>query len=159
MRPVVDFRSDSLQAYKQFKKDTGLSVTRKDWARIIKEFNAAFAEYIMTSGDEVDLPHGLGKTYVEKRKLNRTKIWIDGVEYTTGAPDWQKTREMGKIYRYRNFHTDGYAVKFKWLPHTARFAHAECYLLTYVRQTKRRLAALLKSPESAQYLERYRQKV
>lgn len=159
MRPKVDFRSDSPEAYQQFKKDTGLKTPRSLWAKVIKDFNKQFADYIMESGDEVELPHGLGKTYLEKRKPNRTTIVIDGIEYISGAPDWSKSKEHGKILRYRNNHTDGYAVKFKWIPSTAKFSHAECYLLTYVRQVKRRLATLLKSPESAKYLERYRQKV
>lgn len=159
MRPIVDFRSDSAEAYKEFKKETGLKVIRSVWARVIKDFNAAYAEYIMTSGDEVDLPHGLGRTYIEKRKRNPKKVMVEGEEHTTGSPDWIKSKQAGKIIRHRNFHTDGYAVTFKWLPHTARFTHPECYLLTYVRQAKRKLAALLKSPESAQYMERYRQKI
>lgn len=159
MRPVVDYRSDSKHAYELFREKTKLEIPFKLWKSIIIQFNNEFAEYIMTSGDKVELPHGLGTTYVQKKKSTVRTVVKNGVELKLGSPDWNATRKLGKLVWHRNFHTDGYVAQFRWLPHTARFQHKDCFLLRYSKNVKRKLGQLLKSDKSTIYIDRYSEKL
>jgi hypothetical protein len=160
MRPRVDYRSASKEAYIAFKAENRDStLTAQQYGSIVRSFNTALAEHILTTGQRIRLPFGLGELSISKYKPKRHKTFTgkSGLPVTIiGLPiDWQKTRSAGHLVYHLNAHTDGYRFRWKWFAATAKFDSARCFSFKANRAPSRRLAQLLKT--DSQYAQMYRE--
>jgi hypothetical protein len=150
MRVAVDWRSASLEAYKDYqKKNPKDKISYLEFKTIIYGFSQMFIEHILETGEKIKLPSGLGELTVEKMK--RPKITMFRNKPVVGLPiDWKKTKEKGKrIYNF-NYHTEGYNFKWSWFRKSARFKYCDLFNFKPSRTTSRLLNHYLTVDEKYQ---------
>lgn len=154
-RVKVDWRSSSKDNYEDFcKKNPTCKLTSFEWKNIIYEFNEAFKNYILETGEKAKLPFGFGEFSINKKKRKKFKI-VDGKEVVNLPVDWQKSKEKGKkIYNF-NYHTEGYYFGWFWFRDTARLRHTDLWMFKPTRSTSRLLSHYIKTDDKYQntYLE------
>jgi hypothetical protein len=74
----------------------------EQYMNIVRTFNKLLFEHLVKTGEEVQLLSKLGKHVVAKYRPKNKKI------------DFNATKKYGRTIYHRNYHTDGYAVKFMW---------------------------------------------
>lgn len=149
MRPKMEWRSASKDNYKSFKEQhPGVDISFSQFVAIIRAWNTLFMDTLISSGDQGRIPHGLGKPAIRKYKPTTKKKTREGVEYTKRPINWQKTKELGKYVYYLNFHTDGWQYFFQWRHQDCKLRSATIWMFEPARVHSRRLAQLLKDPES-----------
>jgi nucleoid DNA-binding protein len=123
------------------------------WRNIIYEYNEAFKEYILETGEKAKLPFGFGEFSINKKKRRKMK-GVDGKEFVNLPIDWKKTKEKGKrIYNF-NFHTEGYFFGWVWFKDSARLKHTELWYFKPSRTTSRLLSHFLKTNDKYQHIYR-----
>jgi nucleoid DNA-binding protein len=123
------------------------------WRNIIYEYNEAFKEYILETGEKAKLPFGFGEFSINKKKRRKMK-GVDGKEFVNLPIDWKKTKEKGKrIYNF-NFHTEGYFFGWMWFKDSARLKHTELWYFKPSRTTSRLLSHFLKTNDKYQHIYR-----
>ena len=69
MRVKVDVRSASPKAFKDFKTShPDVTISYNEWLEVIYQFNEAFRNYILETGERERLPHGFGTFSITKKK-------------------------------------------------------------------------------------------
>lgn len=155
MRVKVDYRTGSVEAYKDFcTKNPEFKLTYSEWSQIIYGFNEDFRNYILETGDMAKLPYGLGPFSINKKKRRTKKRSPNGQEFMNLPVDWVKTREKGKIIYNFNFHTDGYFFGWLWDKKQARFKHADFWRFKPSRTSSRMIAHYIKIDKKYQHLYR-----
>lgn len=153
MRVKVDWRSASLENYKNFsKKHPTVKLTYDEWRNIIYSFNDAFKNYILETGEKAKLPFGFGEFSVNKKK-RRKKVGLDN-EFVNLPIDWKKTKEKGKIIYNFNYHTEGYFFGWMWFKETSRLKNSDLWYFKPSRTTSRLLSHYIKTDEKYQHLYR-----
>jgi nucleoid DNA-binding protein len=153
MRVKIDWRSASLENYKNFcKKHPTIKLTYDEWRNIIYSFNDAFKNYILETGEKAKLPFGFGEFSINKKKRRKLKGLND--EFVNLPVDWKKTKEKGKIIYNFNYHTEGFFFGWKWFKETARLKNADLWYFKPSRTTSRLLSHYLKTNEKYQHIYR-----
>lgn len=153
MRVKIDWRSASLENYKNFcKKHPTIKLTYDEWRNIIYSFNDAFKNYILETGEKAKLPFGFGEFSINKKKRRKKKGLND--EFINLPIDWQKTKEKGKVIYNFNYHTEGFFFGWMWFKDTARFKNADLWYFKPSRTTSRILSHYLKTNEKYQHIYR-----
>jgi len=153
MRVKIDWRSASLENYKNFcKKHPTIKLTYDEWRNIIYSFNDAFKNYILETGEKAKLPFGFGEFSINKKKRRKLKGLND--EFINLPVDWKKTKEKGKIIYNFNYHTEGFFFGWKWFKETARLKNADLWYFKPSRTTSRLLSHYLKTNEKYQHIYR-----
>lgn len=145
MRVKKEYRSASLDSYKRFCKDhPKVKISYEKFKEILYKFSYAFRDYLLETGEQHRIPHGMGLFGVSKRKTRRfnkdNKIIL--------PVDWPETKKLGKYVYNFNFHTEGYRFKWLWVKTRARFKHFALWNFKPLRVTSRKLAEYLKKPDS-----------
>ena len=134
LRIALDWRSASKDNYNDFcRRHPSVILTFDQWKNIIYEFNGAFRDYILETGDRIKFPFGFGEFSINKKKRKRILKSANGQEHIGLPIDWKKTREKGKTIYNFNFHTEGYFFGWRWFKTTARFKNVD---LWYFRATR-----------------------
>jgi nucleoid DNA-binding protein len=153
MRVKIDWRSASLENYKNFcKKHPTIKLTYDEWRNIIYSFNDAFKNYILETGEKAKLPFGFGEFSINKKKRRKKKGLND--EFINLPVDWKKTKEKGKIIYNFNYHTEGFFFGWMWFKDTARFKNADLWYFKPSRTTSRILSHYLKTDDKYQHIYR-----
>jgi nucleoid DNA-binding protein len=153
MRVKIDWRSASLENYKNFcKKHPTIKLTYDEWRNIIYSFNDAFKNYILETGEKAKLPFGFGEFSINKKKRRKLKGLND--EFINLPVDWKKTKEKGKIIYNFNYHTEGFFFGWKWFKETARLKNADLWYFKPSRTTSRLLSHYIKTNEKYQHIYR-----
>jgi nucleoid DNA-binding protein len=151
MRVKIDWRSASLENYKNFcKKHPNIKLTYDEWRNIIYSFNDAFKNYILETGEKAKLPFGFGEFSINKKKRRKKKGLND--EFINLPVDWKKTKEKGKIIYNFNYHTEGFFFGWMWFKETARLKHTELWYFKPSRTTSRLLSHYLKTDDKYQHI-------
>jgi len=153
MRVKIDWRSASLENYKNFcKKHPTIKLTYDEWRNIIYSFNDAFKNYILETGEKAKLPFGFGEFSINKKKRRKLKGLND--EFINLPVDWKKTKEKGKIIYNFNYHTEGFFFGWKWFKETARLKNADLWYFKPSRTTSRLLSHYIKTNDKYQHIYR-----
>lgn len=121
----------------------------KLYKEIVHEYLKKLMEAVIQDGEVVNLPNGMGKLFIKKKKTNFKKP----------SPDWGTYRKEGVKAVHTNDHSDGYRVRFHWEKKSARLGtntrlHIRPYSFTAARDMKRGLATVMKTPNGhTRYLE------
>lgn len=151
MRVKIDWRSASLENYKNFcKKHPTIKLTYDEWRNIIYSFNDAFKNYILETGEKAKLPFGFGEFSINKKKRRKKKGLND--EFINLPVDWKKTKEKGKIIYNFNYHTEGFFFGWMWFKESARLKHTELWYFKPSRTTSRLLSHYLKTDDKYQHI-------
>ena len=143
MRVHTDWRSASRDNYNDFcKRHPIIKLTFDQWMSIIYDFNEAFRDYILETGDKAKFGFGFGEWSINKKKRKKI-IVVDGQEHIGLPIDWKKTKEKGKVIYNFNFHTEGYFFGWMWFKPTARFKNTDLWYFKASRATSRLLAHYL----------------
>jgi len=147
-RPRRDYRTASLENYRKWKaKDKKLSkgVTYKMFLAVIDTYNTAIIDHMVATGEEVKLPHGIGKIgiYRFKPRTHVKKI------------DFKRTKELGYRVFLTNFHSDGMDIKPKWDFKTSRVSQSRIFTFKISRYFHRCIPTELKE-KSSKEVEKYR---
>ena len=154
MRVKIDWRSASLENYKNFcKKHPTIKLTYNEWRNIIYSFNEAFKNYILETGEKAKLPFGFGEFSINKKKRRKIK-GVDGKEFINLPVDWKKTKEKGKIIYNFNYHTEGFFFGWMWFKDTTRFKNADLWYFKPSRTTSRLLSHYIKTDDKYQHIYR-----
>lgn len=154
MRVKIDWRSASLENYKNFcKKHPTIKLTYDEWRNIIYSFNEAFKNYILETGEKAKLPFGFGEFSINKKKRRKIK-GVDGKEFINLPVDWKKTKEKGKIIYNFNYHTEGFFFGWMWFKDTTRFKNADLWYFKPSRTTSRLLSHYIKTDDKYQHIYR-----
>ena len=153
MRTKIDWRSSSKSNYNHFcKKNPSIKLSFDQWRNIIYEYNEAFKEYILETGERARLPYGFGEFSVNKKKRKRQTGIND--EFVNLPIDWQKSREKGKrIYNF-NFHTEGYFFGWFWFKESTRMKNVHLWYFKPTRTTSRLLSHYIRADDKYQHLYR-----
>lgn len=157
MRTATEYRTASRDTYERFKHShPGISISYKDWSRVIIAYNQTIRDYILESGDLAKMPFGMGLFCISKKKCKKFITLPDGTTRVNLPVDWKRTKEQGKyVYNFNN-HTDGYRYKWMWFPSTACFYQANIWNFKPYRTSSRKLAEYIKKPNS-RYSEIYKE--
>ena len=151
MRVKIDWRSASLENYKNFcKKHPTIKLTYDEWRNIIYSFNDAFKNYILETGEKAKLPFGFGEFSINKKRRRKMKGLND--EFINLPVDWKKTKEKGKIIYNFNYHTEGFFFGWMWFKDSARLKHTELWYFKPSRTTSRLLSHYLKTDDKYQHI-------
>lgn len=140
MRVPREYRTSSKQNYNRFKSENpDIKISYKDYVKVLSTCNKMFITKALETGDPIKLPYGFGKIAPTKYKRKTFKE-IDGKKIVNLSVDWKKSREEGfKVYNM-NFHSDGYAFKWKWFINTARIYLHDVWVMKPTRWMSRELA-------------------
>ena len=153
MRVKIDWRSASLENYKNFcKKHPTIKLTYDEWRNIIYSFNDAFKNYILETGERAKLPFGFGEFSINKKRRRKKKGLND--EFVNLPIDWQKTKEKGKVIYNFNYHTEGFFFGWMWFKDTTRLKNVDLWYFKPSRTTSRLLSHYLKTNEKYQHIYR-----
>ena len=153
-RVHIDWRSGSKENYNDFcKKYPNVKITYDNWRNIIYTYNELYKEYILETGDKVQMPYGFGYFSINKKKRRKIK-GIDGKEFVNLPIDWQKTKEKGKVIYNFNYHTEGFFFGWIWFKEAARFKNSALWYFKPSRVTSRLLSHYLKTNDKYQHLYR-----
>lgn len=154
MRCKVQYRQTSKANYELFKKEKPeLKLSYLDWSNIIYSFNYGMRDYALETGEIVKFPWGLGELVISKKKIKRTKIAPNGIEYNNMPIDWAKTRKAGKTIYHLNLHTNGFSFKWKWFPFTARFKYHKLWVFKPSRISSRLITHYISQNYQSKYSE------
>lgn len=105
--------------------------------QIAYDINKEIMEFLMDTGKELKLPHGVGKLRVLKKKtpsqLNKKMI------------DWKKTKELGKVIYHKNTHSGEYYGKWYWDKRFALVKNKTLFNFDATRTNNRKLASKIKN--------------
>lgn len=148
MRPKIDYRTVSRQAYQELREQyPSLNITYKQYTNVIYEINTAISDFLIETGQKVSLPYGCGDLSIVKYKpLKYKKVsTINGTKTIINLPvNWELTRKNKKIIYHLNAHTDGYKFRIRWFNDVCRFQHKKLFNFKSCRKTARKLAQVLK---------------
>jgi hypothetical protein len=149
-RSKISFRSASKDNYISFCiQHTEISISYNEWKNVIYGYIELFKEHILTTGEKLKLPRGIGEFTINK-KIRKKKTGVNN-EFINLPIDWQKTKEKGKrIYNF-NYHTEGYYFGWIWFRSTARFTKSDIWYFKACRNTSRLLAHYIKNDALAQH--------
>lgn len=147
MRCKVEYRSTGKEVFKRFKqKYPQYNISYYEWSNIIYNFNYAFRDHLLETGEKCKFIHGFGEFAITKWKPKKI-VEVDGVEKINLPVDWKKTREHGKYIYHMNFSTDGYKFKWQWFNKKARFTFSTLFNFKPSRVTSRLLKHYLSLPD------------
>ena len=151
MRVAVDYRSASVESYKDFcKRNPSLSLSIDEWRKILYLFNESFRDYILETGDKAKFPYGIGDFSISKKYRRKRKGKND--EFMNLPIDWKRTKERGKLTYNFNFHTEGYFFGWRWFKNTSRIKFPDLWYFKPSRVTSRLLAHYIKINDKYQHL-------
>ncbi len=154
MRVAVEYSTTKKEVYKRFKqKHPEINIDYTTWASVIYNFNYAFRDNILETGEKCKFIRGFGEFSITKWRPYKTTI-VNGEEKMNLPIDWKKTNELGKIIYHLNYHTDGYKFKWKWFNNLARFNMSSLWTFKPSRVTSRLLKHYLSLPD---YKDKYLQ--
>jgi hypothetical protein len=152
MRTKVEWRSSSKDNYKNFiKKYPHIKLEYEVWKNIVYTYNETFKEYILETGEKINLPFGFGEFSIIKKKRKKINDF-NGKEFINLPVDWQKTKEKGKVIYNFNHHTEGYFFGWTWFKEKARFKNSSLWFFKPTRTTSRLLSHYLKCDEKYQHI-------
>src|SRR6478736_8187573 len=149
MRVARQYRSASVESFKRFREEhPHIRIGIEKFRQILYTFSFKVRDYILETGEEVRLPHGMGVLTVGRKKTRRlskdNKIIL--------PVDWVETLKRGKkVYNF-NDHTEGWKYKWRWEKNKALFRYSALWSFKPSRTTSRRLAEYLKKPNSKYYM-------
>jgi phage FluMu protein Com len=143
-----------LDSYKNFRKSGGeVIVTRKDFCKIVNEFNKHIMEFVL-KGDEVKLPEKIGTISVKGKKV-KTKFDEDIGRISNQAVDYGETnklwsrcpecKERKQVVYHLNEHTNGIRYKFFWSRDRVLIENKSFYSMIFTRTNKRKLSHLIQN--------------
>lgn len=142
----------SKEVYESFLYGSGESLF--DWRTKVpcKEFGLIheIMHNVVTKGYIMQLPHGLGEIYINKKK---PKVYeVNGKLYRKNAINWQALKKEGKVIFYENRHSDEYIYRIKWFPRYP-FKNKTLYLFKPSRGFRRYIAFMKSNNPQIDYLE------
>jgi nucleoid DNA-binding protein len=147
VRVKVEYRTSNKSVYEKFcSTHPEIKLSFTEWKKILQAFSYAYRDYILETGDKVKLPFGLGSFTINKRKTQKTKIYM-GKQYINLPVDWAETKKAGKYIYHLNTATDGCKYNWMWLREDARWAYS-IWNFKPLRETSRLLKDYLKKPNS-----------
>lgn len=155
MRVARQYRTTSKDNYNRFLREhPSIKITYKKYCEVISVCNRMFITKAIETGDPIKLPFGFGKVVVTKYRRKAYKLSKDGNKYVNMPVDWVKTRQEGyKVYNM-NYHSDGYAFKWKWFYATSKLSIYDIWVMRPTRWASRTLAKYILSDK--QYSEMYK---
>lgn len=132
--------------YKSKVKDkTFFDIDKALYKKILYEINKEAIRLLIENNLMLALPYGLGNLMILQRKLKLTK--------KEDLPiDWKTTKELGKVVRLLNQHTDMNTMLFYWDKSTVTIRNRNKYKFSPTRANKRRLALEIKTNKNIKYL-------
>lgn len=161
MRPVIDYRTAGNDAYKEFRTlYPKVDISKDLFRKVIYEFGNLLMEHLITTGEKVKLPSGIGYITVTKYRPRKYKdiVTKEGRRCTiVNLPvNWVQTKIHGKLIYHLNAHTDGYRFRWKWFSNTSRLEQASLFTFRASRKQSRRLAKLIKNqPRHAEQIRQW----
>lgn len=126
---------------------------RKDYNKIIKDFNKEIINLLLTEAFEFIMPERLGTLRVKKKKT-KIKINPDGTLDTKAlSVDWKSSKELKKKVFHINSHSDGYKFSYFWNKRGCNIKNNTIYCLKVVRQNSRKLAKIIKTDKKVNFYE------
>lgn len=114
-RPKFDFRTTSQECYKEFRKTCPeIKISSAEWRNIILDYNKMFKDYILDTGELLEIPESCGRLTINKKKRKKQSMSPDGTVRINLPIDWKKTKEKGKMVYNMNYHTDGNFFGWMW---------------------------------------------
>lgn len=142
-RTKIEWRSSSRENYNDFKvKHPSIKISFQNWKNVVYEFNEAFRDHILETGEKIKMPFGFGDFSINKRKREKIKT-VDGKEFVNLPIDWQKTKQKGKTIYNMNYHTDGYSFRWLWFKKSSRIKNPDLWYFRACRDTSKMLAHYL----------------
>lgn len=146
MRRKIDFRTGSKATYTRFcEENPDVNITFEEWEDITYMYSRLIRDYILNTGRIFKLPKGIGELTINKRKVKKTIIDVNGKRVITLPVDWKKTKEKGKKIYLMNHHTEGYKFSWLWMNKTSQIKLAKIWRFEASRKNSRLLASYLKS--------------
>lgn len=117
-RPKLGWRSGSLFAYKEFKRQNPtIKLTSLEYYEVIENINQELLNHIL-EGEVIDL-HKFITIYVNKYKYDLSKH-ADGVPFSKILSiDWGESQKQDKLVYYLDTETDKYKFSFQFRSHRA----------------------------------------
>jgi len=136
--------------FKSYKENRG-TVSRGAFFRIMRKMNKAVVEEILETGEEYNLPHGIGTIYFIKKK--NKAIVVDGKVILTAPVDWHSTmklwedneeaRDKKVLVRHSNMHTSRYSFRIRCT--RMKIKNKKFFKFTIMRSFKRAYAQRIKT--------------
>lgn len=150
-RPKVlgyDIVTGNKAIFNEFKKSNPqVHIDNRQYKQVVEEINLYYINHLLTTGNMVFLPNGLGKMIVQKnkRKIKPTK---DGTSKYVNAPiNWPESYKQGKLVYFLNESTDGFTYGYQWLKKASYVEKSGIWSLTMTREAKRLLKEKIESSE------------
>lgn len=148
MRVPVEYRTTQRDVYNRFKlKYPEVDIDYNTWCIVIYNFNYAFRDYILETGNKAKLPFGFGEFTITKYKPRKEKTLTDGTPVVGLPINWKRSKELGQIVYHMNYHTEGFKFKWFWNRETARFERHTLWNFKPSRVTSRLLNHYLNQPD------------
>ncbi len=151
-----EYSTYSKENYLRFLRENKISQTELSFDKYKKNLdvcNWMYVEYALSTGQKVQLPYGFGTLAINKKMLKRFKTH-KGKEYINLRPDWQKTKQNGKMVYHTNEHTDGYNFRWIWFSEDAKLHLNDLYVFRPGRYASRAITKYINKPNSP-YKEMY----
>lgn len=114
-------KAETLTTQKTYKTYQG-KLTEAEYLLINDTFNNILFEQLLTTGEKITLPKGLGQLQITKFKPQKRK-----------AIDFNATRKYGKTIYHDNIETDGFAARLHWHKKSYRFKNKYFWSVKFTR--------------------------
>jgi len=153
-RPKADFRTASVETYKQFcLENPAITITFKEYETIIRKLNLTYLLRILETGHIIKLPFGLGYLTINKKKPKRIFTDEKGTHILLPV-NWDETHKQDKLVYHFNDNTDGYNCHWCWLKYNSKIRMTNIWELRVCKLGKNLLKDFLCN-RGKEYFQRY----
>jgi|DEB0MinimDraft_10_1074344.scaffolds.fasta_scaffold68063_2 hypothetical protein len=119
----------------EYTEDSPHYVDYKDYRKIVEVVLSLFVKYMVTTGNRISLPHGLGYLYIRKGK---------DYDKAHKKVDFNMTKKLGKVIYHNNRHSNGFYGKFRWDKNKHYIKNKQLFKFVPCRWAKRYLSKEIK---------------
>ncbi len=141
--------------WRKFKKEypEHKDLPYKTFRAILYKIGEVITDYLLESGDEVVLSHGIGTIRIVRRKMRKFKNKETGeMQPSHSSINWKATHEVGHYVFHKNYNTNGFYCTWSWFPKTSKIKFAKMWSFEFARVHTQKLADKLLSKDNNIYL-------
>lgn len=141
IKKASDLSLGSIRAFNILKgelnpKGNSIGYGIHDYRACMNALNEYYMNHVLSTGNMVILPNGMGKLTIKKFK--RALIIKDGKPNL--AIDWGHWKKTGKIIYHTNDHTEGNSFRWAWIKDKTRLTNANIWLFKMGSKAKVKLS-------------------
>lgn len=141
--------------WKKFKKEypEHKDLPYKTFREILYKEGEMITNYLLETGEKLQLSHGLGDMRIARRKMRKFRNKETGeMQPSHSSINWPATKEVGHYVFYKNYNTNGYYCTWAWFPKSSKIKFSKMWSCEFAKVHTQKLSNLLLSKDNQIHL-------